>query len=92
MSIVVRFPPSNVTRQQYDSVRSALTESGDWPPDGCQLHVLFGAENDIRVSEIWESRQKLDAFGEKLMPRLEEAGIRLSGEPEVFEAHIVETF
>ncbi len=49
-------------------------------------------ENDIRVSEIWESREKLDAFGDKLRPRMEEAGIRLSGEPEVFEAHIVETF
>jgi hypothetical protein len=92
MSIVVRFPPSNVTRQQYDSVRNALTESGDWPADGCQLHVLFGDENDIRVSEIWESREKLNAFGEKLRPKMEEAGIRLSGEPEVFEAHIVETF
>jgi hypothetical protein len=92
MSIVVRFPPSNVTRQQYDSVRNALTESGDWPPDGCQLHVVFGDENDIRVSEIWESREQLDALGKKLMPRLEAAGIKLSGEPEVFEAHIVETF
>jgi hypothetical protein len=37
MSIVVRLPPSNVTRQQYDAVRSALTESGDWPADGCQF-------------------------------------------------------
>jgi hypothetical protein len=92
MSIVVRFPPSNVTKQQYDSVRSALTESGDWPADGCQLHVCFGDENDIRVSEVWESREKLDAFGERLRPRMEEAGIQLSGEPEVFEAHIFETF
>jgi quinol monooxygenase YgiN len=92
MSIVVGFPPSNVTRQQYDTVRDAFTESGDWPADGCQLHVLFGDENHIRVSEVWESREKLDAFGEMLRPRMEEAGIRLSGEPEVFEAHIVETF
>jgi hypothetical protein len=92
MSIVVRYPPSNVTRQQYDTVRNALTESGDWPADGCQLHVLFGDENDVRVSEVWESREKLDAFGDKLRPRMEEAGIQLAGEPEVFEAHIVETF
>ena len=49
MSIVVSFPPSNVTRQQYDTVRNALTEAGDWPADGCQLHVLFGDENDMRV-------------------------------------------
>src|SRR5215207_8181825 len=92
MSIVVRFPPSNVTRQQYDSVRNALTESGDWPADGCQLHVLFGDENDLRVSEVWESREKLDAFGQKLRPKMDEAGMQLSGEPEVFEAHIFETF
>ena len=92
MSIVVRISPSNLTRRQYDSVRNALTDSGDWPADGCQLHVLFGDENDLRVSEVWESRGKLDAFGQKLRPRLEEAGIQLSGEPEVFEAHICETF
>jgi len=92
MSIVVRFPASNVTRQQYESVRSALQDSGDWPADGCELHVAFGDEQDIRVSEIWESQEKLDAFGEKLRPKLEEAGIQLSGQPEVFEAHNVETF
>ena len=92
MRIVVRFPPSNVTKEQYDSVRNALTESGDWPPEGCRLHVCFGDEQDIRVSEVWESQEQLDAFGEKLMPRLESAGIQLSGQPEVFEAHIFETF
>jgi hypothetical protein len=92
MSIVVRFPPSNVTREQYDTVRNALTEAGEWPADGCQIHVLFGDESDIRVSEIWESREKFEAFGEKLRPRMEEAGIELAGEPEVFEAQIVDTF
>jgi hypothetical protein len=92
MSIVVRFPPSNMTKQQYDTVRSALEESGEWPAEGCQLHVCFGDEQDIRVSEIWESREQLQAFGEKLRPRIEAAGVQLSGEPEVFEAHIVETF
>jgi len=92
MSIVVRITPSNMTRQQYDSVHDALTASGDWPADGCQLHVLFGEENGLRISEIWESREKYDAFGEKLRPRIQEAGIQMSGEPEVFETHIVETF
>lgn len=92
MSIVVRFPPSNVTRQQYDAVRSAVTEAGDWPAGGCQLHVCFGDEQDIRVSEIWESQQHFEAFGEKLRPRMEDAGIQIAGEPEAFEAHIVETF
>jgi hypothetical protein len=92
MSIVVRFPPSNVTKEQYDSVRNALTDSGDWPADGCRLHVCFGDPQDIRVSEVWDSQEQLNAFGEKLRPKMEEAGIQLSGQPELFEAHIVETF
>lgn len=92
MSIVVRTRPSNMTRQQYDTVRNVLTEAGDWPADGCQLYVLFGDENDMRVSEVWESREKLEAFGDKLRPRIQAAGIQLSGKPELFEAHIVETF
>src|SRR6266511_3646922 len=73
VSVVVRIRPSNMTRQQYDTVRNALTEAGDWPADGCQLHVLFGDENDMRVSEVWESREKLDAFGDKLRPRIQAA-------------------
>ena len=92
MSIVVRFPPSNVSKDQYDSVRSALEKAGDWPADGCELHVCFGDENDIRVSEVWESREKLEAFGEKLRPKMDEAGIQLAGEPEVYEALVVDKF
>lgn len=92
MSIVVRISPRNMTRQQYETVRNALTEAGDWPADGCRFHVLFGDEGDLRVSEVWESRAKLEAFGDKLRPRIQEAGIQLSGEPEVFEVHLVESF
>jgi hypothetical protein len=92
MSIVVRFPPSNVSKQQYDTVRAALESAGEWPADGCQLHVCFGDEQDVRVSEVWESQEKLEAFGEKLRPRMEEVGIQLSGEPEIFQAHIVDQF
>jgi hypothetical protein len=92
MSIVVRFPASNVTKQQYDSVHSALEQSGDWPPAGCLIHVAFGEEQSVRVSEIWESQEQLRAFGEKLRPQLEAAGIQLAGEPEIFEAINLETF
>ena len=39
------------------------------------------------VSEIWDSREHFEAFGEKLMPLLAEAGIEFSAEPDVFEVH-----
>jgi hypothetical protein len=83
MSIVVRFPLSNVTKQQYDSVHAALEQSGDWPAVGCLIHVVFGDEQNVRVSEIWESQEQLQAFGEKLQPKLAAAGI-VPGEPEIF--------
>jgi hypothetical protein len=85
MRTLVRFPPSNVSRQQYDSVRSALEDAGDFPADGLQLHVAFGPDDDVRVSEVWESKEKFEAFGETLRPVLEENDIQLSGEPEFLD-------
>ena len=92
MSIVVRFPTSNLTRDQYDSVHDALEKAGDWPAPGLLAHVCFGDDGDLRVSEVWESREQLEAFGPKLGPHIEAAGIQFSGEPEVFEAVRFESF
>jgi hypothetical protein len=92
MSVVVPFPPSNMSKQQYDSIRGELERTGEWPAEGCQLHVLFGPEDNLRVSEVWESAEKQQAFGEKLGPRMEQAGMQLSGEVEVFDVLVFETF
>ena len=90
MSIVVRFPVVGLTRQQYDEVNRRLEEAGMWPPDGMRMHVLFGTEGDLKVSEIWDSPEQLTAFGERLMPVLTEVGIQATGEPEIFEVHNLE--
>jgi hypothetical protein len=92
MSILVRYPASNVSKDTYDKVHKTLTDAGEWPADGCELHVAFGADDDLRVSEVWESQEKLEAFGATLQPRLEEAGVQLSGEPEILAVHQVERF
>jgi hypothetical protein len=88
MSIVVRFAPASLTAAQYDESVRRLTESGAFPPDGMDYHVCFGTEGNLRVSEIWDSREQLQAFGERLMPLLAEVGIE-PGEPEVLEIHNV---
>ena len=87
MSIVVRFQPAGLTKETYDRVDKIIEEGPDWPPEGLKVHVCFGEDGDLRVSEIWDSREQFDAFGERLMPVLEENGVELSGEPEVFEVH-----
>jgi hypothetical protein len=86
MSVLIRFTPRSVTAQQYDETVRRLEEGGDWPPDGLEYHVCFGSADNIRVSEIWDSQEQLDAFGERLGPVLEEAGID-PGEPELLEIH-----
>jgi hypothetical protein len=86
MSILIRFAPASMTAQQYDEAIRGLEEAGVWPPDGLDYHVCFGTEGNLRVSEIWDSREQLDAFGERLMPILSEVGID-PGEPELLEIH-----
>lgn len=88
MSIVVRFSPSNLTKETYDKSTQALEQAGaEWPPDGLDYHFCFGDDGNLRVSEIWDSREQQEAFAERLMPVLQEAGVEMSGEPEVFEVH-----
>jgi hypothetical protein len=89
MSIVVRFLPATLTADQYDeTVRRLEQDGGAWPPDGQDYHVCFGPEGNLRVSEIWDSREQFAAFGERLMPILADVGIE-PGEPEVSEVHSI---
>jgi hypothetical protein len=87
-SILARFTPApNVTMEQYDEALVRLEKSGDWLPEGLEYHVAFKSNGNLRVSEIWDSREQLDAFGERLMPVLTDVGIELSSEPELLEIH-----
>ncbi len=86
MSVVVRHQPKGLTRELYDEVSRRMESVGNWPPDGMDVHVLFGEEGDMRVSEIWDSEEQFRAFADRLMSVLDEVGVSYS-EPEVFEAH-----
>ncbi len=86
MSVLIRFAPASLTAAQYDESVRRLEEAGSWPPDGLEYHVCFGTDGNLRVSEIWDSQEQLDAFGERLMPILSEVGID-AGEPELLEIH-----
>ena len=87
MSIVVRFNPTSLTAEKYDDTIQLIAKAGTFPPDGLDYHVCFGSAGNLRVSEIWDSREQFAAFGERLLPILAEAGIEMSSEPEIFEVH-----
>jgi hypothetical protein len=88
MSVVVRYQPTGMTKAQYDEVSQRVQDGEDkWPPDGLELHVCFGSDGELLVSEIWDSEDQWRTFGERLMPILEEGGIEFSGEPQLFDVH-----
>jgi hypothetical protein len=87
-SVLARFTAApGVTTEQYDETLRRLEKLGSWPPEGLAYHVAFKSEGNLRVSEIWDSREDFDAFGKRLMPVLQEVGIELSGKPEMLQIH-----
>jgi hypothetical protein len=86
MSILIRFAPASLTAEQYDESVRRLQANGPWPPEGLEYHICFGSGDKLRVSEVWDSREQLDAFGERLMPVLAEVGIE-PGQPELTDVH-----
>jgi hypothetical protein len=88
MSIVAHFTPTSLTTEQYDESVGRLEDAGVFPPDGMDYHICFGTEGNLRVSEVYDSREQFEAFGERLMPILADIGIE-PGEPEVLEVHNV---
>ena len=86
MSVLVRFTPSSLTAEQYDESVRRLEEMGEFPPDGMSYHLCFGSDGDLKVSEIWDSREQLEAFGAKLMPVLADIGIE-PGTPELIDVY-----
>ncbi len=90
MSILVRFTGApGMTAALYDAAMPRIEASGQFPPDGLEYHVAFNAGGSFRVSEIWDSKEQFEAFGQRLMPILSEGGIELAGPPEIVEVHNV---
>ncbi len=85
-SILARFTPTHATTEQYDETMRQLEKSGNWLPEGLEFHVAFKSGDKFVVSEIWDSREQFEAFGEHLMPILNDVGIE-PGQPEILEIH-----
>ena len=86
MSLVIRFSPPSLTAEQYDNAVRRLTEEGVFPADGLDYEICFGSDGNLKVSQVWDSQEQLDAFAARLMPILQELGIN-PGKPETLEVH-----
>src|SRR3954451_1952154 len=90
MPILISYAPSSLTREEYDKVNDILRENGpDGPAPPLQLHVMFGEEPDLRVTEMWESEDAWQqAWDGGLEAALATVGVQLP-EPEKLPVHEV---
>jgi hypothetical protein len=87
-SVLARFTAApSMKSDKYDEAMNRLARLPEWPPDGLAFHIAFTSDDKFRVSEVWDSREQFDAFGEHLLPVLKDVGVELSGEPEMLEIH-----
>jgi len=86
VSLVIRFSPPSLTADQYDEVVRRLTDKGVLPADGLDYELCFGSGDKLKVSQVWDTQEQLDAFGASLSPILAEMNIN-PGQPEVLEVH-----
>jgi hypothetical protein len=90
VSLLIRFVPPSLTAQQYDDVVRRLNEDGVLPADGLDYEICFGSEGNLKVSQVWDTQEQMEAFGQRLMPILAEMGID-PGQPEIVQVHNIIT-
>lgn len=76
MAIVTVFDLTTMTPEKYDRAIAGLEDAGAGNPDGRLFHVAAQSEaGTMIVTDVWESAEKLAAFGEVLVPVLTKAGV-----------------
>src|SRR5437868_4322193 len=85
MAIIAMFEVEGATSSKYDGVIRRLTDIGERVPDGQLYHVCYGDRQRLQVINVFENQAKLEAFGAKLLPILQEMGIE--AKPAIFEVY-----
>jgi hypothetical protein len=86
MAFVIRFAPHAMSAAKYDEVIKRLKAAGAGMPAGRLFHVCFGDKESLRVSDIWDSIENFEKFGQTLVPILQAVGVD-TGQPDIIEVH-----
>jgi hypothetical protein len=86
MAITVVFTPASMTTTQYDEIIKRLEQAGAGTPAGRLYHVCYGSGEQLRVTDVWESGETFEQFGQTLMPILQQLGVD-PGQPMISPAH-----
>jgi len=92
MPIVLIHQGPTITQERYEEAvrrlsggKSRMETPGDWPVEGLLVHIAGQGEHGFRVVDVWESEDASRRFGDRLMPILQEIGIK--EQPEMYSTH-----
>ena len=92
MPVVIVHQGPTLTQERYEQAvrklsggKSRLESPADWPVDGLLVHTAGQSESGFRVVDVWESEDAVQRLADKLMPILEEVGVK--DMPEMYPAH-----
>ena len=72
---VARIISTQIGTDEYDQMRERLGIV-DTPPTGGLFHVAaIGDDGNVRIVEVWETRERAEAWGEKVAAAREAAGL-----------------
>jgi len=84
MSIVLHFSPSGFPLTTYQEVLKRLEAAGAGSPKGRSYHVCYGDANNVHVTDVWDSMEDFEAFGQTLVPIMTALGAD-PGQPQIEE-------
>lgn len=82
MAISVMFDFKGLTKEKYEQLIQNLMTAGA-APVGRMFHIASEKPDGLLVLDVWESPEKVQAFGEKLGPIAQGLGIAIP-EPQIY--------
>jgi len=86
MAFVLTFNPSGFNMAKYDETIKQLNAAGAGAPKGRSYHVCYGDPDHVHVTDVWDSMEDFQAFGQTLLPIMHSLGVD-PGEPNILEVH-----
>jgi len=85
-----RIIETGISPAEYDQMRGVMGITSAPPPGGAFHVAAIGGDGNIRIVEVWDSREQAEAWGDKVAAARAEAG--LGGNPpsiEYLEVHSI---
>lgn len=86
MAIAIKFSPEEMTRAKYDESIRLLEKAGLGRPEGRLYHVCYTEGDYVGVTDVWDSMENFERFGQTLMSILADLAVN-PGQPEIREVH-----